>query len=76
MLMFKHHINILLSHINDLFTVNNVHHNYHTRQNNDIHINRGQRENVYRLFRYHGTHIWNHISIQRNLSMYHVKKKI
>ena len=62
LLMFKHHINILPSPINDLFTVNNVHHNYYTSQNNDLHINRGRKENVYRLFSFHGTHIWNHIS--------------
>ena len=33
LLMFKHHINILPSPIKDLFTVNNAHHNYYTRQN-------------------------------------------
>ena len=71
--MFKHHINILSSPVNDLFTVNNAHHNYYTRQNNDLHINRGRRENVYILFSFHGTHIWNHI--KKNLGVSYTRDK-
>ena len=33
-----------------------------TKQHNDLHINIGLKENAYRLFSFHGTHIWNHIS--------------
>ena len=73
--MFKHHINILPSPINDLFTVNNTHHNYYTKQNNDLHINRGRRENVNRLFSFHGTHIWNHISNKNYLGVSYVGYK-
>ena len=62
-LMFKCHHNILTSPMNDLYTVNNtcIQHNQYTRQHADLHVNTGLRENVYRLFSYHGMHIWNHI---------------
>ena len=48
--------------LSDLFIVNNTRHAHFTRQHNDLHIDIGRKENVYRLFSFHGTHIWNHIS--------------
>ena len=40
------------------FTVNNTHHNDCTRQNNELHVNIGRRENVYRLFHNVSWHIY------------------
>ena len=62
LLMFKQHLHILPSPLNDLFAVNDTHHNYYTRQHKDVHTNIGLKENIYRLFSFHGVHIWNHIS--------------
>ena len=57
--------------LSDLFIVNNTRHDYFTRQHNDLHIAIGLKENVYRLFSFHGTHIWNNISI-KNPYKYHM----
>ena len=59
--MFKHHINILPPFLNNLLTPNNTHHNHYTKQNNDLPVNIGQRENLYRSFSLHGILIWNHL---------------
>ena len=48
--------------ITDLFALNNERHNYNTRQTHDLQINAGRGEIVYKLFSFHGVHIWNHIS--------------
>ena len=36
-------------------------HNHFARQHNNLHIDIGLIENIYRLFNFHGTHIWKHI---------------
>ena len=59
--MFKYHKGILPDPINNLFSTNNIRHNYHTRQTNDLQTNTGKWENVYKLFSFHGVRIWNHI---------------
>ena len=69
LIMFKNHLNILLTPLNNLFRVNNTRYEYFTRQHNDLHINIGLKEGVYKLFSFHGIHIWNHIS-QKNLHRY------
>ena len=69
--MFKCHHNIVTSPLNDLFTVNNTHHNHYTRQHEDLHVNTGLRENVYSLFSFHGIRIWKHIKKKFPL-MYHI----
>ena len=43
--------------LTELFIVNNTRHDHFTRQHNDLHIDIGIKENVYRLFSFHGTHI-------------------
>ena len=60
--MFKNHLNMLPTPLSDLFIINNTRHAHFTRQHNNLHIDIGRKENVYRLFSFHGTHIWNHIS--------------
>ena len=62
LLMYKYYHSILPTPLNELFIPNNTHHSYYTRQHLDLHTNIGSTENVYRLFSFHGTHIWNHIS--------------
>ena len=64
------HLNMLPTPLSDLFIVNNTRHHF-TRHHNDLHIDPGLKENVYRLFSFHGTYIWTHISknaCSKNLS--------
>ena len=58
----KKHLNMLPTPLTNLFIANNKIHGHFTRQHNDLHIDIGLKENVYRLFSFYGTHIWNHIS--------------
>ena len=60
--MFKFHNGMLPSPFDDLFITNNTIHTHNTRQNNSLHIQIGNWEGVYRLFSFHGTKIWNHLS--------------
>ena len=60
--MFKYDKDCLPHPINNLFALNNERHNYNTRHNHDLQINTGKGEIVYKLFSFHGVHIWNHIS--------------
>ena len=69
--MYKYYHSILPTPLNELFIPNNTHHSYYTRQHLDLHTNIGSTENVNRLFSFHGTHIWNHIS-KKFLLMYHI----
>ena len=69
LLMFKNHLNILPTPLSNLFIVNNTRHDHFTRQHNDLHIDIGLKENVYRLFSFHGTHIWNHISKKKSIDV-------
>ena len=69
--MYKYYHNSLPSPLSELFIANNTQHSYYTRQHQDLYTNIGSNEKVYRLFSFHGTHIWNHIS-QKNLLMYHM----
>ena len=48
--------------ITDLFALNKERHNYNARQTDDLQINAGRSEIVYKFFSFHGVHIWNHIS--------------
>ena len=68
--MFKYHTGVLPDPINNLFTLNNERHNYNTRQMNDLQTHFGRGENIYKLFSFHGVHIWNQLSkkIQTNVS--------
>ena len=63
--------NFLPSPLSDLFIANNTQHSYYTRQHQDVCTNIGSNENVYRLFSFQGTHVWNHISKKYRL-MYHI----
>ena len=63
LIMFKKYLNILPTPLSELFIVNNTRYAYFTRQHNDLHVNIGLKEGVYKLFSFHGIHIiWNHIS--------------
>ena len=62
LLMFKYNMGVVPHPITDLFARNNERHNYNTRQTHDLQINTGRGEIVYKLFSFHGVHIWNHIS--------------
>ena len=62
LLMFKYHTGVLPNPINNLFTLNNERHNYNTRQMNDLQTHFGRGENIYKLFSFHGVHIWNQLS--------------
>ena len=65
-------LNIFPPPLKDVFTVNNTHHNYDTRQTNDLHVNSSQRENTYRLLVY-VAHIFGTISPPHKfLYMYHI----
>ena len=66
-LLFLLHF-ILPTPLNDLFRVNNTRYEYFTRQHNDLHVDIGLKEGVYKLFSLHGIHIWNHIS--KKISIY------
>ena len=72
--MFKYNMGILPHPINKPFALKSERHNYNTRQTHDLQINagRGGGLNVYKLFSYHGVHIWNHISIKKIRLMYHM----
>ena len=59
--MFKNYLNILPTPLNYLFRVNNTRYEYFSRQHNDLHVDIGLKEGVYKLFSIHGIHIWNHI---------------
>ena len=61
-MMFKQHSGIEPTPIAKLFALNNLHHNYNTRQNKNLHTQIGNREYVYKLFSFHGINIWNHLS--------------
>ena len=61
-MMFKQHNGIVQNPIAKLFSLNNLHHNYNTRQNRNLHTQIGNRESVYKLFSFHGINIWNHLS--------------
>ena len=52
----KNHI--LPTPLGDLFIVNNIRHDYFIRQHNDLHIDIGLKESVYKLFSFHGIHIF------------------
>ena len=60
--MFKNNLNILPTPLSDLFKVNNTRYAYFTIQHNDLHVDIGLKEGVYKLFSFHGINIWNHIS--------------
>ena len=62
LMMFKQHNGIVPTPIAKLFELNNLHHNYNTRQNRKLHTQIGNRESVYKLFSFHGINIWNHLS--------------
>ena len=62
LLMYKQYLNILPSPIHELFTMNSTQHNYNTRQHTHIRTQIGRTEHVYKLFSFHGTNIWNHMS--------------
>ena len=68
LLMFKYNTGSLPVPISNLFSINR--HHYYTRQINDLQLNTGRGENVYKLFSFHGVRIWNHISkkIQTDVS--------
>ena len=61
--------------LTELFIVNNTRHDHFTRQHNDLHIDIGLKEIVYRLFSFHGTHIWNHISKKISIDVSYVSFK-
>ena len=56
------HMGSIPSPISILFTTNNLHHNYNTRQKYDLHKQILKKENCYTLFSFHGISIWNPIS--------------
>ena len=67
--MSKNYLNILATPLSELFIVNNTRYAYFTRQHNDLHVNIGLKEGVYKLFSFHGIHIWNHISIKNSIDV-------
>ena len=62
LMMFKQHNGIEPTPIAKLFELNNLHHNYNTRQNRNLHTQIGNRESVYKLFSFHRINIWNNLS--------------
>ena len=52
--------------ITDLYALQKERHNYNTRQTDDLQINAGWGEIVYKLFSFHVVYIWNHIYIKSN----------
>ena len=62
LLMYKIHMGNVPLPICNLFIINNLHHNYNTRQKNDLYTQIRKKENSYKLFSFHGINIWNHIS--------------
>ena len=71
LLMFKYNMDILPHPIADLFALNKERHNYNTRQTDDLQINAERVDIVYKLFSFHGVHVWNHISQKKIKLMYH-----
>ena len=67
--MFKNNLNILPTPLSELFIVNNTRYAYFTRQHNDLHVDIGLKEGVYKLISFHGIHIWNHISIKNYIDV-------
>ena len=57
--MFNYNMGILPHPITKLFALNCERHNYNKRQTHDLKINAVKGEIVYKLFSYHGVHIWN-----------------
>ena len=55
--MFKNYLNILPTPLSELFIVNNTRYAHFTRQHNDLHVDIGLKEGVYKLFSFHGIHI-------------------
>ena len=55
LLMFKYNTSSLPVPISNLFSINR--HNYYTRHINDLQLNTGRGENVYKLFSFHGVRI-------------------
>ena len=75
LMMFKQHNGIDPTPIAKLFELNNLHHNYNTRQNIKLHTQIGNRESVYKLFSFQGINIWNHLSSKfQQLCHMHVLK--
>ena len=66
LLMFKYIMGVAPHPITDLFALNNERHNYNIRQTHDLQINAGRGEIVYKLFSFHGVHIWNHNPYNNN----------
>ena len=63
LIMLINYLNILPTPVSDLFiVVNNTRYDHITRHHNDLHVDIGLKEGVYKLFSLHGIHIWNHIS--------------
>ena len=62
LIMFKIHTASVPLPISNLFILNNLRHNYNTRQKNDLHTQIRKNENSYKIFSFHGINIWNHIS--------------
>ena len=61
LLIFKYNMGVVPHPITDLLELNNERHNYNTKQTHDLQINAGRCEIVYKLFSFHGVHIWNHV---------------
>ena len=69
LIIFKNYLNILPTPLGELFIVNNTRYEYFTRQHNDLHVDIGLKEGVYKLFSFHSIHIWNHISIKKSIDV-------
>ena len=69
LIMFKKYLNILPTPLSDLFIVNNTRYKFFTRQHNDLHVDIGLKEGVYKLFSFHGIHILNHISTKKSIAV-------
>ena len=69
LIIFKNNLNILPTPLSDLFIVNNTRYEYFTRQHNDLHVDIGLKEVVYKLFSFHGIYIWNHISRKKSMDL-------
>ena len=69
LIMIKNYLNILPTPLSELFIVNNTRYAYITRQHNDLHVDIGLKDGVYKLFSFHGIHIWNHISIKKSIDV-------
>ena len=76
LIMFKNYLNILPTPLSELFIVNNTRYEYFTRQPNDVHVDIGLKEGVYKLFTFHGIHIWNHISKKIHICIHMLASRI